>query len=68
MESWLLTTSLFSHNQYLFSGPFLPGLSLHLLYFKRINPPPAYEQVMVPYTQLQDLQNRHKTKNGCYLQ
>ncbi len=59
-----IPSSLFLHYQYLFSCPLLSGLSLHLLYFERVHPPPAHKQVMVPYTQLEDLHKRNKTKNG----
>ena len=58
----LLTSFLFCQCQYLFSGPLLSGLSLHLLHFKRIYTPPPHEQVMVPYTQLEDLHKRNKTE------
>lgn len=48
---------------YLFSGPLLSGLGLHLLHFKWVHPPAAPKQVMVPYTQLEDLQRGNKSNN-----
>lgn len=67
METWLLAPFLFLHYQYLFPGPLLSCLSLHLLHFKRVHPSPAHKQVMVPYTELEDLHKRNKTKNGWCL-
>ena len=47
--------------QYLLPGSLLAGLGFHLLHLQAVYPPPAHEQVMVPYAQLQDL-------NKCRLQ
>lgn len=57
-----IPSSLFLHYQYLFSGPLLSGLSFHLLYFKRVYTPPPHKQVMVPYTQLEDLPRETKPR------
>lgn len=42
------SVSVLFYYRYLFSCPLLSGLSLHLLYFKRVHPPPAHKQVVVP--------------------
>lgn len=48
---------------YLFSGPLLSGLSLHLLDLQRVHPPAAHKQIMVPNAQLEDLHQGKKVKS-----